>query len=94
MDAEVVVEVLLRSPYFASRAWSPRHGRCQASQRFYNYDKEDMHSEKQMYAKLKEAGKGWIVEAPAGAGSIQSKLFYGRVSSAKMLRSYAHFKGW
>ena len=61
---------------------------------FFFYEKEDLGKEAQLYAKLKEAGKSWMVEASHGTDSIQSKLFYARVSGAKMLKSYAHFKGW
>ena len=67
---------------------------ARASHRFANYGDEDDHSDKVLYAKLKEANMGWTVKAPHGEGSIQARLFYTKISGAKMLRSYAHFKGW
>ena len=99
-----------RNPRGLMRKWSAKfcyadhgshHGRshadtpaAKASHRFASYETDDASDDKALVEKMKEAGKGWMVEAPHGEGSIQARLFYGRISGAKMLRSYAYFKGW
>jgi hypothetical protein len=102
--------VVDRNPKGLMRKWSAKfcyavhgskHGRAhpdtdaaKASQRFAEYEEGDATDDKELVVKMRAAGRGWMVEAPHGAGSPQARFFYGRVSGAKMLRSYAHFKGW
>ena len=98
-----------RNPQGVKRHWSRGFARAgateeqrkhpdtlpaKASHRFAIYEKDDAHADRELIASMKEAGRGWLVESPHGEKSLHNRLFYSRVNGAKMLRSYAHFKGW